>query len=56
LEMSKPPAIQTCLVSIFHLQTGAAAPSILKGLRHSAQRWTASGKGAVVLRWENAGE
>jgi hypothetical protein len=29
---------------------------VLKGLHHSAQRWTAGGKGAAVLRWENVRE
>ena len=38
----------------YHVQTGAAAPSILKGLHHSAQRWTAGGEGATVLRWDSA--
>jgi hypothetical protein len=32
------------------------ASSILKGLCHSAQRWTAGGKGAAVLRWGNTEE
>src|SRR5664280_1409638 len=32
------------------------AASILKGLRPSAQRWIAGGKGAAALRWENVGE
>ena len=32
------------------------AASILKGLRPSAQRWIAGGKGAAVLRWESVGE
>ena len=32
------------------------ANSILKGLCHSAQRWTAGGKGAAVLRWGNIEE
>ena len=34
-----------------------AISPILKGLRHSAQRWAAGKrKGEAVLRWENAGE
>src|ERR1035441_7610740 len=32
------------------------ATSILKGSRHSAQRWTAREKGAAVLHWGNIGE
>ncbi len=49
-------ALITTSTSSFPERDPSRAAPILKGLRHSAHRWTAGGKEAAGLRWENVGE